>query len=340
MVPCLLLILSALPTGVHDEQHVVTILNPEALPLRFFRHEEESQEELTSLATSNPKAVVTFPVGLYELRAGERGAERIRIPIPLPKRAQRPASLEILVESPRAVPQPGFIEIPPGPALIGDILGVGAEDERPAQVITVPRYWICEHEVTNAQYAEFLGSMNPKEAAELLQLGGAKCGVAWDAENRRMTVRWPDHPVVTVTWEGARRYAEWRGRQWGLPVALPTEVQWEKAARGPLSWTYAYGNLYTRKIANCESGQLLPVMVHGHHGFGLADTTGTALEWTPATFADPHGLGVASVRLRGGSFVLDGTFVRNSMRMHQRIDVKADDFGFRVVILETPERGK
>ena len=108
-----------------------------------------------------------------------------------------------------------------------------------------------------------------------------------------------------------------------------SETEWEKAARGPRSSVYAYGNVYQTSMANQESGVLKEVASYPANGFGLYDMTGNAFEWI-ADRNDPSGDRIYDQSLRGGSFVLDGMYLRNSFRMRQSRSVRTDDIGFRV----------
>ncbi len=217
----------------------------------------------------------------------------------------------------------GFIYVPGGPALVGDVLGVGAPDERPARVVDVAPFLLAARETTNAEFVAFLNAMGRCDEI-WIDLGGPKCRIERD-EGGRFRTDAPDEPVVTVSLPGALAYCSWLTRDTGIVHRLPTEVEWEKAARGPSSSTYSYGDVYTAEAANQESGVLMPVAHFPAAGWGFFDLTGNAFEWTSSEYAP--GLQV----LRGGSFVLDGPYLRNSFRMWYRPVVQADDMGFRVL---------
>ena len=110
---------------------------------------------------------------------------------------------------------------------------------------------------------------------------------------------------------------------------MPVEAEWEKAARGPESNIYAYGNVYQQSLANQESGKLKPVKSYRPNSYGLYDMTGNVFEWM-SNQNDPNADRVYKQSLRGGSFVLDGMYLRNSFRMRQSQSVMTDDIGFRV----------
>jgi formylglycine-generating enzyme required for sulfatase activity len=150
--------------------------------------------------------------------------------------------------------------------------------------------------------------------------------VVRDASTGRYGSDAPALPVVTVSLAGAAAYCAWLTRASGVGHRLPGEFEWEKAARGPASCVYASGDVYLRGQANAESGALAPVGRFAANGWGLFDMTGNAFEWTEDRYAP----GPDHV-LRGGSFVLDGVFLRNSFRMHANPTTRADDFGFRPV---------
>lgn len=221
-----------------------------------------------------------------------------------------------------------FALVPAGPALIGDPLGVGQEDERPARLVDVPAFWIGRREVTNGDYAAFLNAVGRAPDPAWAAFDSRKCRLQRGAEGRWLSDA-PDLPMVTVSLAGALAYCEWRTQQAGVRHRLPSEVEWEKAARGPASFVYDYGNCYRRAAANQESGTLRAVGQHPATGFGTQDLTGNAFEWTQDVY--PTALPGTFQVLRGGSFVLDGMYLRSSFRMRQRPETRTDDFGFRVV---------
>lgn len=235
----------------------------------------------------------------------------------------------------------GLAWVPPGTVRIGDRLGVGQEDERPVRSIALPGLWFAVHETTNREYAEFLSSVDEVDP----------CWAALDSRKFRITkaakgdytTDAPDLPVVTVSHAGALAFCRWRTQSTGEQHRLPSEAEWERAARGPQDSTYAYGNTYTQAAANQESGVLKTVGSFPPNGFGLFDMTGNAFEWMADAYQSdaykrpyrgavlPQGEATYRV-LRGGSFVLDGIYLRNAMRMRLRPQVRADDVGFRYVV--------
>ncbi|MCA8963876.1 MAG: SUMF1/EgtB/PvdO family nonheme iron enzyme [Planctomycetes bacterium] len=313
-------------------RHAVVIHNPSSAELVG-----RCPDALGAAALELGNAVevrLELPLGRWELQASL--GERVwHLPLPLPAAAQRPERVELTI-APPPPPQAGLAWIAPGPALRGDVLGVGQEDERPARVVDIPGFWLATHETSNAEFVAFLNDAG-EVAPNWLDLASRKGHIRRGDDGRFVTER-PDLPVITVSFEGAQAYCAWRTRVTGRRHRLPTEAEWEKAARGAASWTYSYGDVYQRAAANQESGELRPIAAFAPNGYGLHDMTGNAFEWVADVYSrDAYANAAAPTEgeyrvLRGGSFVLDGMFLRNSMRMKLRPGVRADDVGFRVAV--------
>ena len=176
-----------------------------------------------------------------------------------------------------------MIAIPAGPFTMGR--DDGASDERPAHQITLPAYSIDLLPVTNAQFAEFLN------AAGHTHRRGERMFDDDDPDARvhRLERNWvPDkgyehHPVVEVSWVGARDYCAWRGKR------LPTEAEWEKAARGSDGRLFPWGNAppdTTRARFAAAYNETAPVNTHraGASAFGVQDMAGNAWQWVSSAY--------------------------------------------------------
>jgi formylglycine-generating enzyme required for sulfatase activity len=161
----------------------------------------------------------------------------------------------------------------------------GPPDERPAHQISVGAFEIDRLPVTNIQFAEFLnraGTRNPD-------------GERWyddddpDARIHRQGSRWladkgyENHPAVEVSWLGARDYCQWRGKR------LPTEAEWEKAARGADGRTYPWGNAppdRTRAQFAKRFNDTAPVNAFpaGASPYGALDMSGNTWEWVSSAY--------------------------------------------------------
>jgi formylglycine-generating enzyme required for sulfatase activity len=305
--------LGPLPLSKSAAVRQLNIENPEHRSLQLQRVGGESMD-----LGSSPQVMMSLEADRYMLNAGD-----IRYPVPLLADITSADTSVTLTILPKADVPSGFVFVPGGPTLIGDVLGVGSVDERPARIEDIDSFFIAETETTNAQYTAFL---NANQTCDLdwIDLGGPKCRITQDASGMYLTDA-TTLPVVTVSYFGAVAYCEWMSKSTGITHRLPTEVEWERMARGPSSTTYAYGDIYDPGAANQASGRLMPVKSFPAQGFGLFEVTGNAFEWTSTEFRE--GMRI----LKGGSYVLDGPFLRNSFRMWYRPMVLADDIGFRVL---------
>lgn len=184
-----------------------------------------------------------------------------------------------------------MVFVPGGPFLRGSPDGVGEPDERPQRRITVSSFCIDRYEVTNGQYRQFVDETDHADPPH------------W--EEGRFPRGQGNHPVVHVSWQDAVDYAAWAGKR------LPTEAEWEKAARGAEGWQYPWGNdwharrcvcierlawrtfddpgdvdrwltLWRKgKAARAGVGSINPVgsRPEGASPFGCLDMAGNAMEW-------------------------------------------------------------
>ena len=152
------------------------------------------------------------------------------------------------------VEQPPMVLVPGGVYTIG--VDSGLFNEGPAHQVRVPSFYIDKFEVTNEMYLRFVEQTGyPAPNRWLHRLGRTgesnwRQNEAWREEARK--------PVTWITWEDAQAYARWRG------CRLPTEVEWEIAARGSLATTYPWGNR--------------PMPVTGQHGANVSGDTDGFLE--------------------------------------------------------------
>ena len=176
-----------------------------------------------------------------------------------------------------------MVTVPAGPFTMGR--DDGPLDERPAHAVTLPEFAIDRLPVTNAQFAAFLnavGSTN-KQGERLFDIDDP------DARIHRRQGKWvadqgyESHPVVEMPWAGARDYCAWRGKR------LPTEAEWEKAARGTDRRRYPWGNeVPDRSRARFGSAynETMPVdrSPAGASPYGALDMAGNAWEWVSSAY--------------------------------------------------------
>jgi len=200
---------------------------------------------------------------------------------------------------------PGEARDPVQPAPVGE---EAFDDEKPAHWVRITKgFWLHKYEVTNEQYARFV----------------ADTGYSKSAEWRNHAPERDRHPVVMVAWHDAQAYAQWAGLQ------LPTEAQWEYAARGPEGRTYPWGDKWDEaKCCNAShraEGEIgtFPVgsFPKGESWCGALDLAGNVSEWCADWHAesyyrqspahDPQGPDPGGAKVvRGGSWVSlnPGTF--------------------------------
>ncbi len=203
---------------------------------------------------------------------------------------------------------PGMILVPAGEFTMG--VAKGAPDERPKQTIFVDDFYIDRYEVTNAQFAQVF----PNHAFE---------------------PEFANHPVTGVSFDLAQQYAEAIGKR------LPTEAEWEKAARGTGEREWPWGNAFDPDLCNSavpvERGmQPVGQYIAGASPYGVLDMAGNAMEWT-ATWYGPYpgneeiseNYGQIYRVMRGGSFKSSRFDVRAPRRHYARPETVRDDVGFR-----------
>lgn len=202
-----------------------------------------------------------------------------------------------------------FRLIPEGPIKMGATANAWemceVEGEESGGEAAMGSYWIGEKEVTCDQYAIFLNSMpGAKSAAYAEFKGAAKIIKKSEREGYASISGYGDHPVVEVSWDNAKGFARWMGAD------LPSEAEWEKAAKGPSGnntfswgegWNSASANTAERlarvaRFADEETwrrwwddyqktikpgfyGTTTAVGSYGAHGFGLFDMSGNVMEW-------------------------------------------------------------
>ena len=140
------------------------------------------------------------------------------------------------------------------------------------------------------------------------------------------------HPVAGVTWYGAKAYCEWRGRKEKALFRLPTEEEWEKAARGCCGRKYPWGNEFEPKRCNTyESGISDTTMIGSYHGgespYRCSDMAGNVFEWPSSYYYEVP----RSMFLRGGSWSKDRDYARCAFRSWGDPEFWNSNTGFRCV---------
>ena len=153
-----------------------------------------------------------------------------------------------------------FVAIPSGDFSMGDSVGDGPAIERPVHRVKVDALWMASTEVTFRQWKAFLED------------AGSRPGRSSGLDD--------DHPVVSITWDEAKAYCAWFSRKYSVVLRLPTEAEWEHAARGGLEGQ-RYPNGKSISPADANFDQRGPVRVGSYrpNGYGLYDVAGNVFEW-------------------------------------------------------------
>ena len=247
--------------------------------------------------------------------------------------------------------------IPAGEFLMG--AEDGDEDERPAHRAYLDEYCIGTHPVTNAEYAQFVkdtGHPSPAVRALPLMVSGPleadfrALAAAYFWTNGTPPEGRDQHPVTLIGFEDASAYCGWLASKTGKPVRLPTEAEWEKAARGGLEGKkFPWGDTLDPECAHflphagmkAERGTA-PVATYPPNRFKLHDMAGNVWEWVAdwyapnyysrAQYLNPQGPDSGLMRIvRGGAWVnADGRYLRCAYRHKVPPDSYAYSIGFRV----------
>ena len=243
-----------------------------------------------------------------------------------------------------------FVYVAPGNFQMGS--GSGTRDEQPVHTVQISRgFWMGTSEATNGQYQRFVketGYDGSRESdADYLRHHGDWGLSASPEEN---------YPIVCVSWSNAAAFCRWlteserkAGRlPDGYVYRLPTEAEWEYAARGgSTSWGFEYAGSNTLDdvawYASNSGGKTHPVGQKRPNELGLYDMSGNVWEWCHDWYgedyygespsADPAGLSSGSGRvLRGGAWSYDPQNCRSSVRARSIPVLANDRVGFRVVL--------
>jgi formylglycine-generating enzyme required for sulfatase activity len=234
---------------------------------------------------------------------------------------------------------PGMVRVPAGTFLMGSPDGTGSNGEHPQHSVYLDEFWIDQYEVTNRQYRQFCdakGRTYPSDPGF--------------SDMSDYFTNYPDYPVVNVSWEDANAYAQWAGKR------LPTEAEWEKAARGTDGRKYPWGNdepdaggfyranwgeggkrdgfKYTSPVGSYERGKSL---------YGCYDMAGNVWEWCADWYDEnycgrspennPQGPSSGSYRVfRGGGWGYNADWLRCAIRYWCEPGDRDLNLGFRCAV--------
>lgn len=271
------------------------------------------EEKLVQLTTSAPETVKA-----PEDKAASNDVLPLGLALPMYSEASR------LGDAPNEM-----IKIPAGEFIMGT--DERLSDEGPQHTVFLKEYLIDKYEVTNLQYKKFIDATRRKSPSHF--------------ENRTYPDGKADHPVTFVSWDDANAYCAWAGKR------LPTDEEWEKAARGTDGRTFPWGDKFELDKANMplrwrelnQDGDTTPVGAFpaGVSPYGVFDMSGNVWEWTsswyeayPGNTRQSENYGKTYKTLKGGSwwdcsFYKCGISAPSFNRSFFITGTKNKSFGFR-----------
>jgi formylglycine-generating enzyme required for sulfatase activity len=226
---------------------------------------------------------------------------------------------------------PEMVVVPAGTFKMGDIQGTGGDDEKPVHTVSIAKpFAIGRYPITFDEYDRFASATNRSLPNDQ----------GWGRGRQ---------PAINVSWDDA---VKWLSQQTGKPFRLPTEAEWEYAARAGTETNYWWGNEMKSGIANCNEGdtrwggkQTSPVGSFQPNPLGLYDTAGNVWEWVEdclhgnykgaptdgSAWLEANGGNCSQRMMRDGSWGNSPVLLRASSRFWFSAGNYLDPFGFRLV---------
>jgi formylglycine-generating enzyme required for sulfatase activity len=259
-----------------------------------------------------------------------------------------------------------LVRIGGGRFRMGDTQSIGQADERPVRGVRVGDFWMMRTEVTRGMFARFV--------EDTAHETGSKCWAFESGWKEKVGPSWrnpgfeqgADHPVTCVNWHDARAFADWLGSKTGMAFRLPSEAEWEYAARAGTDTVYHWGEDPSRLCENangadtralehypgfsvnqCDDGfvRTSPVGTYPANPWGIQDLYGNVWEWVEDCWNDSYNdaptnggawqTGDCARRgFRGGGYGDIPRFARSTLRNRSEAEHRKDDIGFRLVVDE------
>ncbi|MBD1581065.1 SUMF1/EgtB/PvdO family nonheme iron enzyme [Pseudoalteromonas sp. S16_S37] len=330
---------------------------PVMVPVTLRSNVYDDEVFINGVSYGSTKLSVKIPAGTYDIeirklgyqpykkRVTIRKAQTINaklvkkpesIAVPTPKSEQDSTTAAATVIS--QTPKNEVVIVPAGAFKMGDLVGTGLANERPVvEKVLSNSYGMQSTEVTVGEFRAFIESTGYQTAAEK----GRGCAFYKDGEPVwELDYNWQspgyeqaeNFPVVCVSYEDAKAYANWLSAEQGEQFRLPNEVEWEYAARAGTTSEYPWGNEIGKSLANCgwcgsdwSNKSAAPVGEFPPNYYGLYDTVGNVWEWTQKRVSQ------SGVTVRGGAWNFAPSLARVSTRLELATDFRANYIGFRLV---------
>jgi len=217
-----------------------------------------------------------------------------------------------------------FIKVPAGEFLMGskeedELYHMSPSDEIPQHLVYLEDYWIGQTPVTNSQFACF-------------------------NNNQKISIAFSEDPVTHVNWYEALEFCDWMAKKTGYPIHLPSEAEWEKAARGTDGQIFPWGDEFptAELTSNIINGHQVGCFPKGASPYGVLDMAGNVFEWVSDWYDDqyyhqspyrnPQGPLDGTLKVcRGGDWWDDIWYLRAASRYDEEPNKSNYRTGFRCV---------
>jgi serine/threonine-protein kinase len=271
-----------------------------------------------------PTPRTNTPLALPSVTLLQPSAVPTSLPTPVPTAVQPSNPLVLTLAAGLSIQ---LVRVPAGEFIMGSNDNLW-DDWKPQHRVTLPEYWIGKTSVTVAQFAAFVRATGYSADARALRSGK------------------DNHPVNYVSWFDAQAFCKWASEMLKRTVRLPSEAEWEKAARGTDGRTYPWGEAAPDKSrANCNNnvGDTTPVGQYSPQGdspYGCVDMAGNVWQWTNSLYK-PYPYNANDGRenssdtggrvVRGGSFYYNVDFLPCAFRNDRDPSFRLIDDGFRLL---------
>lgn len=291
---------------------------------------ESSSEEDHVQATVSESEITSEPSSLTNTQTAVSLAAQLT-------ESQAPRTLLFRDQITVDVYGPDMVALPSGRFQMGDNHAMGDDNEQPLHAVTIEHpFALSRYEVTFAQYDMFARATQRKLPSD----------EDWGRANR---------PVINISWLDAQAYTAWLAKQTGQPYRLPTEAEWEYAARAGTQTAFSWGNEPQSGFAVCDEcssdwggSQTAPVGSQRPNAWGLYDMSGNVSEWVEDCYAPNYNGapdngaarqadGCHYRAMRGGSWFDIVRLMRPAGRYRHPASASQNDWGFRVA-LDLPEQ--
>ena len=304
-------------------------LNPKIIPMA----KDEYKKYETEIESNNYENVEKIPYEPVKNILKETNLRSLVLKLP-----DNPEIIDTLIFESTAVEQ---VELVKEERLLAEKRSVGEMvtvekglflygDEKEKNESLNDDYEIDVFPVTNEEYAKFLNANAPEGESlnSWINLEGSyqneKCRIKMDGNKYTVMEGYERYPVIYVSWFGADEYAKWAEKR------LPTEEEWEKAARGPEGWEYPWGDKFDPSLCNSRESSNKGTTEAGKYPkgksyYGCYDMAGNVWEWTDSWYDEDR----ADKVLRGGSWCNDSDYCRCAYRFHIGPGSRFNCVGFR-----------